>query len=243
VTSGRPTPAITVRGVSKDFGGDVVLDHLDLEVAEGELLAVIGRSGSGKSTLLRIIAGLEDASSGTVTSTARLAVAFQEPRLIPWLTVGDNVTFGLPRAGRRETAEASLAEVGLVDKIDAWPLTLSGGQAQRVALARALVHHPQVLLLDEPFGALDALTRENLQQELKQIWKSTGKSIVFVTHSVQEAVFLGTRVVVLSPRPGRIVYDEPVVYPQPEGAGVNEVLVLPEFAALRAHISSMIGQA
>ena len=131
--------------------------------------------------------------------------------------------------------------VGLADVADQRPYELSGGMQQRCAIARALANDPAIILMDEPFGALDALTRERLQQELKQIWEATGKSIVFVTHSVQEAVFLGTRVVVLSPRPGRVVYNEPVELPTVESDSVNDALVLPEFAALRARSAPMIG--
>ncbi len=182
--------------VSKRFGDTVVLRDLDLTVETGELLAVIGRSGTGKSTLLRIVAGLDRADSGTVRADGELAVAFQEPRLVPWLRVHDNVTLGL-KGATRQTAAAALAEVGLEDKLDAWPLELSGGQAQRVSLARALVHEPSIMLLDEPFGALDALTKIEMQNLVGRLWRDHGWTTVLVTHDVDEAVRLADRVIVL----------------------------------------------
>ncbi|GAA3640312.1 aliphatic sulfonates ABC transporter ATP-binding protein [Kineosporia mesophila] len=185
---------ITFSGVSKRFGGTVVLDGLDLTVAEGEFVAVIGRSGTGKSTLLRIVAGLEQPDDGTVESPDEVAVAFQEPRLMPWLKVGDNVALGLRDQAR---AVQALAEVGLEDKAGAWPLQLSGGQAQRASLARALARRPRVLLLDEPFGALDALTKLEMQSLVGGLWRDHGWTVVMVTHDVDEAVRLADRVIVL----------------------------------------------
>jgi sulfonate transport system ATP-binding protein len=187
--------AITLRAVSKRFGaGAPVLDELDLSVREGEFLAVVGRSGTGKSTLLRLIAGLDEPDSGVVEAYGSVAFAFQEPRLVPWLTVAANVVLGLPRSTR---AFAALAGVGLPDKGDAWPLQLSGGQAQRVSLARALVRSPRILLLDEPFGALDALTKLEMQKLVGALWQEQRWTAVMVTHDVDEAVRLADRVIVL----------------------------------------------
>ncbi|GAB6903284.1 ABC transporter ATP-binding protein [Kineosporia succinea] len=185
---------IEFSGVSKRFGPLTVLDGLDLTVAEGEFVAVIGRSGTGKSTLLRIVAGLERPDGGRVEAPSEVAVAFQEPRLMPWLTVGANVTLGLREKGR---AADALAEVGLSDKAGAWPLQLSGGQAQRASLARALTREPRVLLLDEPFGALDALTKLEMQSLVGRLWRDHGWTVIMVTHDVDEAVRLADRVIVL----------------------------------------------
>jgi sulfonate transport system ATP-binding protein len=197
--------AIRLDAVSKVFGTHRVLDSLSLDVPAGQFLSLVGRSGSGKSTLLRIIAGLDHPTSGHVSASDRLAVAFQEARLMPWLSVRANVAFGLPRADRDEIVDEALAEVGLADKADAWPMTLSGGQAQRVSLARALVHRPEILLLDEPFGALDALTRLTMQNLVGRLWRDRGWTVVMVTHDVDEAVRLADRVVVLDS--GGIVED------------------------------------
>ncbi|MGV9745116.1 ABC transporter ATP-binding protein [Rhodococcus zopfii] len=199
---------IRLDSVTKDFGTHRVLDALSLDIPSGQFISLVGRSGSGKSTLLRIIAGLDEATTGEVTATDRLAVAFQESRLFPWLSVRDNVGFGLPRTDRREIVERALAEVGLADKAEVWPLTLSGGQAQRVSLARALVRRPEILLLDEPFGALDALTRLDMQNLVGRLWRDHGWTVVMVTHDVDEAVRLADRVVVLAD--GVIAEDIPV---------------------------------
>jgi sulfonate transport system ATP-binding protein len=190
-------PDIRLDRVSKAFDGTAVLREVDLVIPEGSFLSIVGKSGSGKSTLLRIIAGLERASSGRLATTDRLAVAFQEARLLPWLTVADNVSFGLADKNRRAIALDALAEVGLQEKADVWPLTLSGGQAQRVSLARALVRRPEVLLLDEPFGALDALTRLDMQNLVGDLWRAHGWTVIMVTHDVDEAVRLADKVVVL----------------------------------------------
>ncbi len=190
-------PDIRLERVSKAFDGTAVLQEIDLVIPAGDFVVIVGKSGSGKSTLLRIIAGLDRASGGCIETTDRLAVAFQEARLLPWLSVVDNVSFGLADRDRRAIALAALAEVGLEGKADAWPLTLSGGQAQRVSLARALVRKPELLLLDEPFGALDALTRLDMQNLVGDLWQRHGWSVVMVTHDVDEAVRLADRVVVL----------------------------------------------
>jgi len=191
------------------------LERFSAEIRLGEIVAIIGGSGCGKSTMLRAIAGLDRASSGTVTLDgttitaphAKIGIIFQEPRLLPWLSVADNIGFGLsdqPAELRREKVAAALAKVGLSDKAKAWPRELSGGQAQRVAIARALVPQPEVLLLDEPFSALDAFTRRDLQDHLLDLWAETRPTLVLVTHDVDEAVVLADRVLVMRPRPGRL---------------------------------------
>jgi sulfonate transport system ATP-binding protein len=191
------------------------LGGVSLEVELGEIVAVIGGSGCGKSTLLRAIAGLDPASEGAVmldgerigAPHAKIGIIFQEPRLLPWLSVADNIGFGLsdqPADVRREKVARALARVGLADKANAWPRELSGGQAQRVAIARALVPQPEVLLLDEPFSALDAFTRRDLQDHLLDLWADTRPTLVLVTHDVDEAVVLADRVLVMRPRPGRL---------------------------------------
>ena len=191
------------------------LERFSAEIRLGEIVAVIGGSGCGKSTLLRAIAGLDRATSGSVTLDdvaisaphAEIGIIFQEPRLLPWLSVADNIGFGLsglPAEARREKVARALVRVGLSDKADAWPRELSGGQAQRVAIARALVPQPEVLLLDEPFSALDAFTRRDLQDHLLDLWADTRPTLVLVTHDVDEAVVLADRVLVMRPRPGRL---------------------------------------
>ncbi|MFY1701964.1 ABC transporter ATP-binding protein [Micromonospora sp. WMMA1923] len=191
------------RGVSRHFGGQRVLHNLDLTVEQGEVVALLGRSGSGKSTLLRLFAGLDAPDAGHVAAPDGCAVVFQEARLFPWLRVLDNVTVGLPGSSAAAGLDA-LAEVGLADKSNAWPLTLSGGEAQRVSLARALVRRPRLMLFDEPFGALDALTRISMHQLVVGIWERHATTVVLVTHDVDEAVQLADRVLVL--REGRIAH-------------------------------------
>ena len=248
---------IEVRGVTHRFGTNKrsapALVGVDLTVEPGEFICLVGPSGCGKTTLLKLIAGFFEPTLGTVlvngepvaSPGADRGMVFQQPTLFPWLTVRGNIEVGprmsgTPHQRLRALSDRYLQLVGLADVADQRPHELSGGMQQRCAIARALANDPAIVLMDEPFGALDALTRERLQQELKEIWRVAGKSIVFVTHSVEEAVFLGTRVVVLSPPPGRIVYDEPVLLPELNGSG-RDVRLLPEFTALRARIGSMIG--
>jgi sulfonate transport system ATP-binding protein len=202
--------------VGKTYPNGVrALEDFSARIGPGEIVAVIGGSGCGKSTLLRAIAGLDRATRGTISLDGlsitapheKIGIIFQEPRLLPWLGVADNVGFGLshlPAAERRQRVTRALARVGLADKAQAWPRELSGGQAQRVAIARALVPAPEVLLLDEPFSALDAFTRADLQDHLLDLWADTRPTLVLVTHDVDEAVVLADRVMVMRPRPGRL---------------------------------------
>jgi sulfonate transport system ATP-binding protein len=206
------TSAVVVDGLRKAFGDHVVLDGLDLNVAPGEFVALLGRSGSGKSTLLRVLGALDGDVVGRVLVPERRAIVFQEPRLLPWQRVLRNVIIGLPSSARRQGL-AALDEVGLAGKATAWPRTLSGGEAQRVALARALVREPQLLLLDEPFGALDALTRIRMHGLLQELYTRHHPAVVLVTHDVDEAITLAERVVVLTD--GRISLDIPVDIPHP----------------------------
>ena len=205
--------------VGKTYPNGVrALDGISTEVAPGEILVVIGGSGCGKSTMLRAISGLDTPTQGRVlldgmAITApheKIGIIFQEPRLLPWLRVADNVGFGLehcPRAERRARVAGALERVGLTEKARVWPRELSGGQAQRVAIARALVPRPEVLLLDEPFSALDAFTRADLQDHLLDLWADAKPTLVIVTHDVEEAIVLADRIMVMRSRPGR-VYEE-----------------------------------
>jgi sulfonate transport system ATP-binding protein len=219
---------LEVDRIAKRFpNGYAALEGVSLAVRQGEILAVIGASGCGKSTLLRLIAGLEAPSAGSVRldgvrldgPSPRLGVVFQEPRLMPWLKLADNVAFGLPRrlprAERTRLAEAALARVGLARFAGALPKTLSGGMAQRAAIARALVTKPPVLLLDEPFSALDALTRQSLQDELLRLWAEDRPTMMLVTHDLDEALYLADRVVVLGGHPGRVRLELEVSLPRP----------------------------
>lgn len=208
-------PAIAVTEVSKRFGHDgaPVLDNVSLTIEPGEFVCLLGASGCGKSTLLNIIAGLERPTAGSVTVTSgRAAVMFQESALFPWLSARRNVELalslrGVPRGQRRSTALELLDVVNLTDAAGKRPHELSGGMRQRVALARSLAQDRPVLLMDEPFAALDAITRDLLHEELELVWRKTGRTIVFVTHNVREAARLGSRVLLMSSRPGRIARE------------------------------------
>jgi sulfonate transport system ATP-binding protein len=198
-----------LRDVNKWYRDHHVLTDISLRVGKGEIVALIGRSGSGKSTVLRVLAGLSTDHTGHRAVVGAPALAFQEPRLFPWRDVRTNVAFGLtrnrlPKAQAHARADRALADVGLTDRADAWPLTLSGGQAQRVSLARALVAEPELLLLDEPFGALDALTRLSMRALLLDLWREHGFGVLLVTHDVDEAVALADRVLVLDD--GRVTH-------------------------------------
>jgi sulfonate transport system ATP-binding protein len=212
--------SVVAEGVGRSFDGRAVLHDLDLQVGNDEFVALLGRSGSGKSTLLRILGGLDSDYQGEVLVPERRAVVFQEARLIPWQRVLPNVVLGLrPGTGGRselnEQGLAALGEVGLADHWHSWPVTLSGGEAQRVALARALVRQPQLMLLDEPFGALDALTRIKMHALLQELCARHRPAVLLVTHDVDEAVQLADRAVVLVD--GRITLDLPIQLPHPRG--------------------------
>jgi sulfonate transport system ATP-binding protein len=218
---------LVLERVGKTYANGVhALDGVSLGVELGEIVVVIGGSGSGKSTLLRAIGGLDPANEGSIVLDGeriaapheKIGIIFQEPRLLPWLKVADNVGFGLgarPKQERVQRVAAALKRVGLADKSGMWPRELSGGQAQRVAIARALVPRPEVLLLDEPFSALDAFTRADLQDHLLDLWADAKPTLILVTHDVDEAIVLGDRVVVLCPRPGRVFEEIGVDLPRP----------------------------
>ena len=217
--------AVRIRGVTMRYdGGSTALGPLDLDIARGDFVSLLGSSGCGKSTALRLIAGLLRASAGRIDSPAdaRIGFVFQEPTLMPWASVRDNVRLPLtlahvPAAQSIPRAEAALAQVGLGDFADAFPRQLSGGMKMRASLARALVTHPDILLLDEPFAALDEITRFRLNDDLLALWRALGKTILFVTHSVFESVYLSRRVVVMTPRPGRVAADFSIEAPPQRG--------------------------
>ena len=190
--------AVDVHGLRRSFGERAVLDGIDLTIRPGEFVALLGRSGSGKSTLLRILGGFDDEVEGELSVAARRAIVFQEHRLLPWSRVLPNVALGLQGADVKARAQAALEEVGLGDRARSWPATLSGGEAQRVALARALVREPDLVLLDEPFGALDALTRIRMQRLLFELCERHRPAVLLVTHDVDEAILLADRVLVLA---------------------------------------------
>ncbi len=209
--------SVTLRDVRQVFSGDVVaIESMSLDVAAGEFLAILGPSGCGKSTLLRIIAGLDRPTAGTVNvDGSRFAYVFQDAHLLPWRTVLSNAALplelqGVDRAQRRDRAAEALAKVGLADAVGRYPAQLSGGMRMRVSLARAMVTDPTVLLLDEPFAALDEITRQHLDEQLRELWQARGMTVIFVTHSTSEAVFLADRTIVMSKRPGRIIADRAV---------------------------------
>jgi sulfonate transport system ATP-binding protein len=203
--------AVRVRGLTRRFGDHAVIDKLDLDIAPGEFVALIGASGCGKSTLLRILADLDHEIEGEVEVPVKRAVAFQAPRLMPWKKVWRNVVLG--QGGDRRRAEAALAEVGLSHRADVWPKVLSGGEAQRASLARALVREPDLLLLDEPFGALDALTRIKAQELVGELWQRHHCAILLVTHDVEEALLLADRVLMM--KDGVIAHEIRVDRPRP----------------------------
>ncbi|HEX6352401.1 ABC transporter ATP-binding protein [Actinophytocola sp.] len=205
---------VEARGLTKRFGTREVLSGLDLEISPGEFVALLGRSGSGKSTLLRVLAGLDSEVDGEFSVHGTVSVAFQQPRLLPWRKVWRNVVLGLRgRGADRGLAERALAEMRLRDHADAWPRTLSGGEAQRLSLARALVREPDLLLLDEPFGALDALTRLAMHALVADLWAQHQPSVLLVTHDVDEALLLADRVLILDG--GAIVAEHVLTHARP----------------------------
>ena len=231
-------PVAVVAGHHRSFGATRVLDGIDLTVQHGEFVALLGRSGCGKSTLLRSLAGLDAAPAAEVDVRGRVSVAFQEPRLLPWRDVQENVALALLnsrlRGVRREKARNALDEVGLVEKRKAWPVSLSGGQAQRVSLARALVSEPELLLLDEPFSALDALTRIDMHRLVLQLWRSHRPAVLLVTHDVDEAIALADRVVLMDH--GRVEREWRVEEPRARRSPDN-----PMIARTRTEVLTALG--
>jgi sulfonate transport system ATP-binding protein len=238
--------AIELRGVGKRYGERAVLADFDLSIERGSFVAIVGRSGCGKSTLLRLIAGLENADAGALAKTGvagaslETRIMFQDARLLPWKTVLQNVTLGLGR-GARDDARAVLAEVGLLERANDWPSQLSGGQRQRVALARALVHRPQLLLLDEPLGALDALTRIEMHALIERLWREHGFTALLVTHDVQEAVALADRILLIED--GRIALDQPVPLARPRARASTAFAALEDDVLQRVLASTPRGHA
>ena len=250
------TAFLSIRGVSRSFastsGGapTIALQATDLSVAENDFITILGPSGCGKSTLLRIVAGLDLPSSGEVLLAGQRIVGpgadrgmvFQSYTLFPWLTVRDNVCFGLnergmPRSQQLDIAQGFLKKVGLVGFEHHYPKQLSGGMQQRTAIARALANGPRMLLMDEPFGALDHQTRELMQELLLGIWEEERKTVLFVTHDIDEAVFMGSRVVVMSARPGRIKLDRTVSLPHPRSYAVKTT---PAFMTVKAELTEQV---
>ncbi len=248
---------LTVRGISRSFASNVsggaptvALQATDLDVAENDFITILGPSGCGKSTLLRIVAGLDQQTSGQVLlegksitgAGADRGMVFQSYTLFPWLNVLDNVCFGLrergmARAEQLDIAQGFIRKVGLTGFENHFPKQLSGGMQQRTAIARALANNPRILLMDEPFGALDHQTRELMQELLLCIWEAERKTVLFVTHDIDEAVFMGTRVVVMSARPGRIKLDRVVPLAHPRHYSVKTT---PEFTALKAELMEQV---
>ena len=241
---------LSIRGVERRFDKTLALQATDLDVAENDFITILGPSGCGKSTLLRIVAGLDRQTAGEVMLEGRRisgpgadrGMVFQSYTLFPWLTVRDNVCFGLvergmARAQQLEVADAFLNKVGLRGFEHHYPKQLSGGMQQRVAIARALANGPRMLLMDEPFGALDHQTRELMQELLLGIWEAEKKTVLFVTHDIDEAVFMGSRVVVMSARPGRIKLDRRVELPHPRHYSVKTT---PAFMELKAELTEQV---
>jgi len=222
-TAGELTAA-RIRGLTRTFGDRRILDGVDLDIAPGEFVALLGVSGSGKSTLLRALAGLDNEVSGSLEVPGPVALAFQEPRLLPWRRVLANVCLGLRGPDPAAVARRALEEVGLTGRAGAWPLTLSGGEAQRASLARALVREPRLLLLDEPFSALDALTRLTMHRLVLRLWQRHQPAVLLVTHDVDEALLLADRVLVLAD--GQIAFSGPVDVPRPRDRDDPRLLAL-----------------
>jgi ABC-type nitrate/sulfonate/bicarbonate transport system ATPase subunit len=241
---------LSIRGVERRFDKTLALSATDLNVAENDFITILGPSGCGKSTLLRIVAGLDRQTAGEVLLDRRRidgpgadrGMVFQSYTLFPWLNVLDNVCFGLrerglPRAQQIEVAQGFIAKVGLTGFERHYPKQLSGGMQQRTAIARALANDPRMLLMDEPFGALDHQTRELMQELLLGIWEEQKKTVLFVTHDIDEAVFMASRVVVMSARPGRIKLDRSVPLPHPRHYSVK---TSPEFVELKAELTEQV---
>ena len=249
-------PLIRLRNVRKTYrgprGGSLAVSDISLDIAEGELVSLVGPSGCGKTTLLKILADLQEADDGGVqigSATSRFApgrdvgMVFQQPLLLKWRTILDNVMLPaeilhMPRAQATKRARDLLALVGLAGFSDKYPYELSGGMQQRAAIARALVHDPKLILMDEPFGALDALTRERMNLEMLRIWQESKKTIIFVTHSIQEAVFLGSHCAVLTARPARMADFFPIDLPHPR---TLDMKTTEAFGRFTRHIYTLLG--
>ncbi len=248
-------PLIAAEKVSKTYittsGAKVhALDNVGLQIADGELVTIVGPSGCGKSTLLRMIAGLDDYDDGALTlddtaitgPSPNVGVVFQSANLLPWMSVRDNVALPLRVGGKRKTepgrVDRLLDMTGLGDFGARYPYELSGGMQQRAGICRALARDPRILLMDEPFGALDALTRERMNLELQRIWQESGKTIILITHSISEAIFLGDRVIVMSARPGRVLRDIPIPIPRPRS--LDTIIAHPEYAGIASEIRGLL---
>ncbi len=231
-TAPSVAPAVKLNGFVRQFGENRVIDGLDLSIAPGEFVALLGASGSGKTTLLRTLAGLDPVGDQDITTPNTRAVVFQDARLLPWKKVWRNVALGLKDKDVRARAEAALKEVGLGHRLDAWPSTLSGGEAQRTALARALVREPGLLLLDEPFAALDALTRLKMHDLVLNLWNEHKPAVLLVTHDVDEAISLADRVLVLNK--GRIAAEEHIALERPRAPDAR-------FQAIRRRLLGHLG--
>ncbi len=231
--SDKPRLAVKVRKLSRQFGTRTVIDSLNLDIKAGEFVVLIGRSGCGKSTLLRILAALDQEVEGDIEVAQLRSVGFQAPRLMPWKKVWRNVALSLPGRPDKQRACEALAEVGLSHRTDVWPKVLSGGEAQRVSLARALVRQPDLLLLDEPFGALDALTRAKAQDLVNELWIRHQCAVLLVTHDVEEALLLADRVLVMDE--GRIAHEVRVALPRPRAVNHHD------FVALRSQLLTWLG--
>lgn len=231
-TSRNPAP-VQLRNVVRQFGEQRVIDELDLDIASAEFVALLGASGSGKTTLLRMLAGLDSIDSGQLRVPLARAAVFQEPRLMPWKSAWRNVVLGLRNGAGKRHAEQALTEVGLAHRVTAFPATLSGGEAQRVALARALVREPKLLLLDEPFAALDALTRIRMHQLIIDLWRKHTPAVLLVTHDVDEAILLADRVIVLAD--GKIADELRIELPRQRSTAQ------PGFQAIRTRLLRLLG--
>ncbi|WEK02953.1 MAG: ABC transporter ATP-binding protein [Candidatus Devosia phytovorans] len=231
----RKLNAVHVRSLTRRFGDNTILDDVDLDIAPGEFVALLGKSGSGKSTFLRALAGIdyEVEGTGTLEAPDQLSVVFQDARLLPWRNVIQNVTLGLGGGEGQDAGRRALSEVGLGGREEAWPIQLSGGEQQRVALARSLVREPALLLADEPFGALDALTRLKMHDLLRELCARHQPAVLLVTHDVDEAISLADRILVLDQ--GRFVEDLSVDLPAPRDHGT------PRFAEIRNHLLARLG--
>ena len=240
------TSMISIQGISKQYGNFQALQHVNLEIAKGEFVVLLGASGCGKSTLLNLVTGFDRSTAGRIVVNGRevtkvdphCGMVFQQYALFPWLTVLDNVAFGLKmkgvsRAERHDVAQRFIEMVGLKGFEHKYPNTLSGGMRQRVSIARVLANDPDVILLDEPFAALDAMTRQVLQDELLQIYEKSKKTIIFITHSIDEALLLSTRMIIMSARPGRVVTDIRNDLPMPRNADVQ---LSPRYNELKSQI-------